>query len=57
MRMTSSKYMVNWFHDFVDMKVNVEKQCLSSTKPIIYTIASSTNLIYFGILILEFERK
>jgi len=48
MRMTSSKYMVNWFHDFVVMKVNVRKQCLSSTKPIICTIASSTNLIYIS---------
>jgi len=57
MRMTSSKYMVNRFHDFVIMKVNVEKQCLSSTKPIICTIASSTNLIYFGILIFKIWEK
>jgi len=33
------------------MKVNIEKQCLFSKEPIICTIASSMNLIYFGILL------
>ncbi len=42
--------MVNRFHNFVFMKVSIEKQCSSSTKPITCTIASSTNLIYYGIL-------
>jgi hypothetical protein len=33
------------------MKVSVEKQHSSSTKPIICITASSTSLMYFGILI------
>jgi hypothetical protein len=43
--------MVNLFHGLIFMKVSVERQCSSSTKPITCTIASLASLMYFGILI------
>ncbi len=58
-QMTNSKCIVNMFHNLVFMKVNIKTHCSSSIEPIIFTITSSTNLMYlrsFSTRICDHER-
>jgi hypothetical protein len=49
--------MVNLFHGLAFMKVSVERQCSSSTKPITCTTTSLASLMYFGILTLKINEE